>query len=130
MSKKKKRIPKEIGGVKLPKELRRTGEALIDHANSPQGRQAIAAGLTFLAGLAANRGGRSEANHTERPRAPEPPVAPIPPEPPVPPIPPVPPVPPLAAKPGANTPPDMSQMVDAMSSAANAFMSAFLRPKP
>jgi hypothetical protein len=127
MSKKKKRIPKEIGGVRLPKELRRTGEALIDHASSPQGRQAIAAGLTFLAGLAANRAGRSESVPPEPSGRPEPPVTP---EPPIPPAPPVPPVPPLAPKPGADTPPDMSQMVDAMSSAANAFMSAFLRPKP
>ena len=53
---KKKRIPKTIGGVKLPKELRRAGEKIIDHAittaNSPQGRAMIATGLSMAAAAA------------------------------------------------------------------------------
>ena len=56
MSKKKKRIPKTIGGVKLPKELRRAGEKIIDHAittaNSPQGKAMIATGLSMAAAAA------------------------------------------------------------------------------
>jgi hypothetical protein len=56
MAKKKKRIPKTIGGVKLPKELRRAGEAIIDQAittvNSPQGKAMIATGLSMAAAAA------------------------------------------------------------------------------
>jgi hypothetical protein len=56
MAKKKKRIPKTIGGVKLPKELRRAGEKIIDQAittaNSPQGKAMIATGLSMAAAAA------------------------------------------------------------------------------
>lgn len=56
MAKKTKRIPKTIGGVKLPKELRRAGEKIIDHAittaNSPQGKAMIATGLSMAAAAA------------------------------------------------------------------------------
>jgi hypothetical protein len=56
MAKKKKRIPKSIGGVKLPKELRRAGEAILDSAittaNSPQGKAMIATGLSMAAAAA------------------------------------------------------------------------------
>ncbi len=56
MAKKKKRIPKTIGGVKLPKELRRAGEKVIDQAvtaaNSPQGKAMIATGLSMAAAAA------------------------------------------------------------------------------
>lgn len=47
------RIPKEIGGVKVPKEARRAGEALLEKANSPAGRQALASGLAVAATAAA-----------------------------------------------------------------------------
>lgn len=51
--KKKRRIPKEIGGVKVPKELRQTGEAIIDtvltRVNSPEGKAMIAGGLSMAA---------------------------------------------------------------------------------
>ncbi|MFT3977499.1 MAG: hypothetical protein QM688_10355 [Sphingomonas bacterium] len=50
---KKKRIPKKIGDVKIPKELRQAGEALLDKANSPAGREIIATGLTIAAAAAA-----------------------------------------------------------------------------
>ena len=43
------RIPKEIGGVKVPKEARRAGEALIEKAQSREGRQALASGLAMAA---------------------------------------------------------------------------------
>ncbi len=47
------RIPKEIGGVKVPKEARRAGEALIEKVNTPAGRQALASGLAMAASAAA-----------------------------------------------------------------------------
>jgi hypothetical protein len=47
-----KRIPKRIGGLKLPKELRQKGEALLDRATSPEGQAALAKGLTIAASLA------------------------------------------------------------------------------
>ena len=59
------KIPKEIGGVKLPKELRRKGEALIAKAATPEGRAAIAKGLTVaatLATLAVERGKKARAD--------------------------------------------------------------------
>ncbi|WEK43726.1 MAG: hypothetical protein P0Y64_02530 [Candidatus Sphingomonas colombiensis] len=51
--KKGKRIPKKIGGMKIPKELRQAGEALLDKANSAAGREIIASGLTMAAAAAA-----------------------------------------------------------------------------
>lgn len=67
MAKKKKgdksttgpKLPKEVAGVKLSKEVRRKGEALIARAASPEGRAALAKGLTVaatLANLAVERG--------------------------------------------------------------------------
>ena len=46
---KKAKLPKRIGGLKLPKELRRTGGRIADMVNSPAGRELIAAGLTMAA---------------------------------------------------------------------------------
>ncbi|MBW6528468.1 hypothetical protein KZ813_16615 [Sphingomonas sp. RHCKR7] len=48
------KLPKELFGVKLPKELRRQGEAWIERAQSPAGQQAIASALTAVAGMAAS----------------------------------------------------------------------------
>ncbi len=42
------KLPKQIGGVKIPKELRQQGEALIAVANSPAGRGVIAAGIASV----------------------------------------------------------------------------------
>ena len=61
---KKAKIPKRIGGVKLPKELRKTGEAILDKANSPQGREMLAAGLTMAAAAATAAVARSRATST------------------------------------------------------------------
>ena len=47
------RLPKRIGGVKLPKELRRGGEALIAQAQSEAGRAALLQGASVVAGIAA-----------------------------------------------------------------------------
>ncbi len=49
---KKGRLPKEVLGVKLPKELRKAGDRMIEQASSPQGRQAIAGALTMAAAAA------------------------------------------------------------------------------
>lgn len=53
------KIPKHIAGFKLPKDVRRTGEALIAQAKSPAGQAAIAKGLTLAAGLATAAAERS-----------------------------------------------------------------------
>jgi hypothetical protein len=49
---KKAKLPKEVLGVKLPKEVREVGGALLEKANSPQGREMLAAGLTMAAAAA------------------------------------------------------------------------------
>lgn len=71
MAKKKKRIPKTIGGVKLPKELRRAGEAILDTAiataNSPQGKAMIATGLSMAAAAAVKAAERQSARPAEKP---------------------------------------------------------------
>ena len=61
--KKDKVIPKRIAGVKLPKQLRRTGEALLTAAQSPQGRMALMAGMSVLSshGAQARRAAADEA---------------------------------------------------------------------
>lgn len=46
------KLPKQIGGIKIPKDLRKKGDALIEKANTPQGREAITAGLAMAATLA------------------------------------------------------------------------------
>jgi hypothetical protein len=55
------KIPKSIGGVKLPKALRHKGEALIAKAASPEGQAAIAKGLTVAATLATAAAERNKA---------------------------------------------------------------------
>ncbi len=60
-AKSKVKIPKEIAGFKVPKELRKKGDALIEKANSPEGRQAIASGLAMVGGLVAANAARKQA---------------------------------------------------------------------
>ena len=60
MSKKQKKakpgkLPKRIAGVKIPKDLRKSGDALIATAASPIGREVMMAGLASLAGVVASR---------------------------------------------------------------------------
>lgn len=97
------KIPKRVGGVKLPKELRKRGEALIAQAQSPEGRAAIAKGVSVVAGLVATAAAAKAAKPATAP-APTPLKA-------------VPPVPP----PGAETPP-----ADAIAQAVNAGVEAVL----
>lgn len=42
------KIPKKVAGMKVPKKLRKQGKKLIAKANSPEGREAIAAGLAIV----------------------------------------------------------------------------------
>ena len=62
---KKTKIPKRIAGVKLPKELRKTGEAILEKANSPAGREMLAAGLTMAAAAATAAVARSRQQAAE-----------------------------------------------------------------
>ena len=81
MAKKNKiKLPKQVAGVKIPREWRKGGEALIARAASPEGQAAIAKGLTVAAGFAT-----MAAERTRRAHAPTPPegatgtVPPLPP---------------------------------------------------
>lgn len=73
---KKKRIPKRIGDVKIPKDLRRKGEALIDtavaSANSPIGREMIVGALAMAATAATAAMARGRAATADVPPAPPP----------------------------------------------------------
>jgi len=69
------KLPKEIGGLKLPKKLRKSGEALIEAVRETAGRELLAAGMSALAAQAIRKASEPRA-------APVPPEAPIPPEPP------------------------------------------------
>lgn len=72
-AKAKMKIPKEIAGFKVPKDLRKKGEALIERANSPEGRQAIASGLAMVGGLVAANAARKQAESAKAAEAkPEP----------------------------------------------------------
>ena len=103
---KKVKLPKSVGGVKIPKELRRKGETLIggaiDAANSPRGREMLAMGFAAVATAAAAKAAKG---HGETPK---PSKAPTPPEP---------------ATPGhAGIDANVDQVVEAVSAAANAFL--------
>ncbi len=71
---KKGKLPKEIAGIKIPKELRKTGEALIATANSPAGRSMLISGATaVMATMAARMRTANQPGGTPHaaPRAPE-----------------------------------------------------------
>lgn len=52
---KKGKIPKRVGGVKVPKAWRKSGNALIDTVNSPVGQQMLATGLASVVATVAAR---------------------------------------------------------------------------
>lgn len=120
MTKKAKRIPKRIGGVKLPKELREKGEALLDRgeallaqANTPAGREVLTAGLTMAAAAASAaivNAGRERAKAAEAAAAPEPAAPPTPPTPPS--------SPPQGTPQGTQRTPDPQVIADALTQAA------------
>ena len=51
--KRRVKMPKEIAGVKVPKELRRSAEALIEQARKPETIALLASGVAAIAGAAA-----------------------------------------------------------------------------
>lgn len=53
MAKAKRRIPKQVGGIKIPKELRRKGEELLERVDTPIGREMLATGIGLAATAAA-----------------------------------------------------------------------------
>lgn len=112
--KKGKRIPKTIAGVKLPKDLRKAGEKLLDEAQKPEVQAKIAGVLTMAAGAVAAAAAKKRAAEAARPA--EPPQAPIPPEPPRPPRP---------GDPGTRTAPDPQAVADAIGQAAEQVLGRF-----
>jgi hypothetical protein len=80
MAKKKKvkagRLPKDVLGVKVPKDLRKAGERLIEQAQGPAGRQAIAGALTAVVGAVASAALSREAAKAAAARAADPARAP------------------------------------------------------
>lgn len=77
---KKGKLPKEIAGIKIPKELRKTGEALIATANSPAGRSMLISGATAVMATMAARMRSAGQPGTTPHTAPPPPAAPRAPE--------------------------------------------------
>lgn len=65
MAKAKRRIPKQVGGVKIPKQLRKKGEELLDRVDTPVGREMLATGI----GLAATAAVAALAKKSARPSA-------------------------------------------------------------
>ena len=112
---KKAKLPKEVLGIRLPKEVREAGGALLEKANSPQGREMLAAGLTMAAAAAtaAVAKGRAKREH-----AAERPVPPVPPTPGAAPEPPRSPEPPQ----GTQTQPDPQAIAEAVGKAAEAML--------
>ena len=121
--KKKAKLPKEVMGVKLPKEVREIGGALLEKAQSPEGREMLAAGLTMAAAAAtaAVAKGRARREAAAATDAPVPPTSPAPPEAPVSPEPPVPPVPPVPPQ-GTQMQPDPQAIAEAVGKAAEAML--------
>lgn len=90
------KIPKRIAGVKLPKEWRKAGNALIETAQSPAGREMLVAGLAVAATAAT-------AAMAKRAQAPTPAPSPETPD---------------APPQGTQTAPDAKVIADALSGAA------------
>jgi uncharacterized membrane protein len=75
------KIPKRIAGVKVKKQLRKRGNELLALADTPQGRETIATGLT-MAAAAASIALRKHRDPAPEAATPEPkPAAPTPAEP-------------------------------------------------
>jgi hypothetical protein len=109
---KKAKLPKEVLGIRLPKELREAGGALLEKANSPQGREMLAAGLTMAAAAATAAVAKGR---TKREAAAERPVPPVPPTPGETPEPP-------KAPQGTQTQPDPQAIAEAVGQAAEALL--------
>jgi hypothetical protein len=95
----KGKIPKTVAGVKVPKQIRKAGNEILDKANSPAGRELIATGIAALAtaALAKSKAGKAAAHKVEE-----------------------------TAKAGAQ---DAGQLADALGAAASAAMKHFFEKK-
>lgn len=109
---KKTKLPKEVLGIRLPKDVREAGGALLDKANSPQGREMLAAGLTMAAAAATAAVAKGRMRREATAARPEAPVPPTPETPPTPPTPPQ----------GTQTQPDPQAIADAVGKAAEAVL--------
>lgn len=115
---KKAKLPKEVLGIRLPKEVREVGGALLEKAQSPQGREMLAAGLTMAAAAASAAVANGRAKRAAAAERPVPPVPPVPPKPGDAPEPPTPPVPPQ----GTQMQPDPQAIAAAVGKAAEAML--------
>ncbi len=70
------KIPKTIAGIKIPKELRKSGEALIATAASPVGRQVLMTGLAAIVSKAATQMQQPRAAQSPTQPAPQPQIQP------------------------------------------------------
>lgn len=70
MAKKNAKLPKKIGGIKIPKKLRKSGGKLIEAANTPAGRELLAAGLV-AAGTALAKAQQKKRAHAVEPAKPD-----------------------------------------------------------
>lgn len=100
------KIPKKVGGIKIPKKLRKSGEKLIEKAQSPQGQQVIASGLAIAAAVAAKKGKPFTAPHLTPATQDG-----------------------VGKTPPSGTSADAAQIVDALSAAAGAFMQGLMGRK-
>jgi hypothetical protein len=127
------KIPKDVGGVAIPNDLRRMAKKVVGRIDSPVGRDAAIAGLTLAAAAViaiSGAAGSSTDTADDLPDAPEPSTPPSPPEPPRPPEPPLrtaervssftmPPI----------TPAQTQAVADALGNAAQAALTRFLAGK-
>jgi nucleoid-associated protein YgaU len=110
-------------GFALPDELLKQGAALLEKANSPAGREMIAAGLTMAAAAASaalvKRGvdKAAEATAAAEPAKPANPTKPAEP------------AKPAAARPATEASNDQPVLVDTLNQAADALLKRFLGPK-
>lgn len=115
------KLPKEVMGVKLPKEVREIGGALLEKAQSPQGREMLAAGLTMAAAAASAAVAKGRAKREAAAAAPQNAAHPAPPATPGAPTPAEPPTPPTPPQ-GTQMQPDPQAIAEAVGKAAEAML--------
>lgn len=108
------KLPKEILGVKLPKEARKAGDRLIEAARSDEGRRAIAGALATVAATAAAVAAAAQ-RRADRPA--EPAADPAPPQ-------------DVAPAPGVAGTRDARPFDDVVGQVAGAMLGRLLAPRP
>lgn len=106
------KLPKEILGVKLPKDARKAGDRLIEAARSDEGRRAIAGALATVAATAAAAAAQ---RRSDRPAGPA--ADPAPPQ-------------DIAPAPGAPGTRDGRPFDDVVGQVAGAMLGRLLAPRP